>query len=121
MPDWDDVERLALGLPEVEIDTSYGQPAVKVRGKTFSCLSSHKQAEGALVLWVDPDERPLMLETQPDVYYVTPHYEGYPRVVLVRLDAIDARELRERLTDAWLVRAPKRLAARLDRNDSEST
>jgi hypothetical protein len=115
---WQDVERIALGLPEVEVSTSWDAPAVKVRGKVFACASPRE--EGALVLWIDPDERPLMLGTQPDVYYVTPHYEGYPRVVLARLDAISEDELRERLTEAWLVRAPKRLAAKLAGNESQS-
>ena len=51
----------------------------------------------------------MMLEARPDLYFQTPHYEGYPGV-LVHLDAIDLDELRERIEDAWLIQAPKRLA-----------
>ena len=51
----------------------------------------------------------MMLEARPDLYFQTPHYEGYP-AVLVHLDAIDVDELRERIEDAWLIQAPKTLA-----------
>jgi hypothetical protein len=61
-------------------------------------MSTHE--EGALVLPCDSEERPLMLEARPDVFYVTPHYEGAP-YVLARLDAIDREELLGRLEDAY--------------------
>jgi hypothetical protein len=51
----------------------------------------------------------MMLESRPDLYFETPHYNGYPGV-LVHLDAIDEAELRERMEDAWAIQAPKRLA-----------
>lgn len=73
-------------------------------------MSPKREAEGALVLRVDRDEKPLILESSPDVYFETPHYQGYP-AVLVHLDRIGRDELAERIEDAWLVQAPKRLAA----------
>jgi hypothetical protein len=105
---WETVCRLAEPLPEVEDGTSYGQPALRVRGKLFAWMSPNEP--GALALRVDPDERPLMIEARPEVYFVTPHYAGYP-AVLARPEAMDEDELRNRLTEAWLLRAPKRLAA----------
>ena len=105
---WDDVRALALALPAVEESTAYRQPAFRVAGKVFAAMSPHEP--GAFVLWCDPDERPLMIEASPDVFYVTPHYESSP-TVLVRLDAIRREELAERLRDSWLIKAPKRLAA----------
>ena len=101
--DWDGVRDLALGFPDVEESTSWGHPAVKVRGRWFAGLSPHKEAAGALVLRCDPDERPLMLAGESELFYVTPHYENYPRVVLVRLEAATAENLRDRLEDAWMI------------------
>jgi hypothetical protein len=65
--------------------------------------------EGALVLRCDGDERPMMLAARPNVFWVTPHYEPSPSFVLVRMEAIDPDELRERLEDAWTLAAPRRL------------
>jgi len=65
---------------------------------------------GALAVRVDPDEKQLILQSNPVVYFETPHYHGYP-AVLIRLEKIDRAELVERIEDAWLTRVPKRLAA----------
>ena len=118
MATWDDIRRLALELPGTEEGTSYRQPCFKVAGKTFVNMSPHEQ--DALVVRAELDEKPLLLESRPDVYYETPHYAGYP-ALLVRLEAADEDELRERLIDSWLLVAPKRLLATLDmRASSES-
>jgi hypothetical protein len=109
---WRTVRSVALALPEAEEGTSYRQPAFRVRGKVFAAMSPHE--DGALVVRVDPDERPLLIATRPDVLYVTAHYEAYPRL-LVRLAAADPGELEERITDSWLLAAPPRLAATLER------
>ncbi len=107
--DWDEVRDLALALPDVEESTSWGYPSLKVRGKWFAGMSPHKEADGALVVRCDPDERPLMLGAQPELFYVTPHYEGADGYVLVRLEAATAEELRERLEDAReLAATPRR-------------
>ena len=86
--------------------TSWRKLAFRVRGKWFAGESAYE--EGALVLRCDPDERPLMLSTAPEVFWVTPHYHD-PRYVLVRVEAIDRGELAERLADAWALAAPKQL------------
>ena len=52
-----------------------------------------------------------LAESFPDAFFVVPHFEGYP-AVLVRLDAIDVDQLREVVADAWLIKAPKRVAAK---------
>ena len=109
MPDWETVRELAGSLPAAEESTSYGQPAFKVGGKLFVWMSPNHDALGALALRVDPEEKELILETSPDVYFTVPHYDGYP-AVLVRLDRIGRDELRERIEDAWLLRAPRKLA-----------
>ncbi|HUF02392.1 MAG TPA: MmcQ/YjbR family DNA-binding protein [Gaiellaceae bacterium] len=111
MPDWETVREIATKLPEVEEHALYGgHPALRVRGKLFAWMSPKREAEGVFVLRVDRDEKRLILESNPDVYFETPHYSGYP-AVLVNLDRIDREELVERIEDAWLIQAPKRLAA----------
>jgi hypothetical protein len=106
--DWETVRQIALGLPEAE-DASGSRPAFRVRGKLFAWKSRPRDG-GALAVRVDPDEKQLILASNPEVYFETPHYRGYP-AVLVRLENIDRDELEERIEDAWLTRVPKRLAA----------
>ena len=105
---WDEVRGLALGLPEVEESTSYGRPAFKVRGKMIACR--RQDDPQAIVLRVDPAELELMLCARPEAFFITPHYAGYP-YVLVRLPEVTREEIGDLLTDAWLLQAPKRLAS----------
>jgi hypothetical protein len=114
---WDDVRRLALELPETEESTSWRQPCFKVAGRTFLNMSGHE--DGALVVRAELDEKPLLIDLRPDVYFETPHYAGYP-ALLVRLDEIEVDELRERVIDAWLLKAPKRLVDSVDKSAFES-
>ena len=110
MVSFDVVRKLALELPETEETTSYGTPAFKVRRKLFARM---REEGDILVVKVERDERAALIESEPDVYFLTPHYENYG-FVLVRLDAVERGELREILTDSWRLAAPKRLAAELD-------
>lgn len=108
MVDWETIRQIALSLPEAE-EVPGDRPSFRVRGKLFAWKS--RDRDGAtLAVRVDRDEKQLMLDARPDLYFETPHYAGYPGV-LVRLDAIDEKELRERLEDAWLIQAPKKLGA----------
>jgi hypothetical protein len=114
MPTWDDVRAVGLALPEVEDGTSYGRPALKVRGKGLCSLRTDPDA---LVLPVaDMGEREALLQQQPDAFFTTPHYDGYA-YVLVRLEEVDPVELRELVEEAWRLRAPKRLVAGYDAGD----
>jgi hypothetical protein len=106
MPSWEDVIEIGTRLPGVELGTSYGTPALRVRGKGMCRLRTNPDA---LVLRVsDMGEREALLQSQPDVFFSTPHYDGYP-YVLVRLTAVDPVELEELLEEAWRVRAAKRV------------
>jgi hypothetical protein len=116
MAEWDTVRELGLALPSVEESTSYGTPALKVAGKMFVRLRPELDGP-VLVVRTDPMERDFLLQAQPDTYFVTPHYDGYP-YVLVRLDRIGADELREALTESWLFTAPKRLVAQFQSAES---
>jgi hypothetical protein len=95
-----------LKLPELAEGTSYGTPALLVRGKSFTRI---KDAE-TLVLLIPLEQKELLMEMAPEIYFETDHYRGWP-AVLVRLAAISDKELSQRLEDAWRAKAPKRLAA----------
>ncbi len=108
MADWDDVREIALSLPEVEESTS-GRIAFSVRGKGFAWEARERDG-GGLAVRVDRDEKLLILDANPDAYFTSPHYTGYP-AVQIHVERVDREELRARLEDAWLIQAPKRLAA----------
>jgi hypothetical protein len=105
------IERLTrlmdqLGLAEVELSTSFGDPAFKLRDKTLAVVKE----PGVLYLPCPREMKEVLLEMAPEIYYQTDHYKGWPGL-LVRLDAIGDEELGLRLEDAWRYRAPKKLAA----------
>jgi hypothetical protein len=111
MPSWEDVVEIGLRLPGVELGTSFRTPALRVRGKGMCRLRS---TPAALVLRVlDMGEREALLQGNPDAFFSTPHYDGYP-YVLVRLEAVDPAELGELLEDAWRVFAAKRAVQEWD-------
>jgi hypothetical protein len=88
------VERFGRSLPGVEVTTTWGQPTLKVHGRMFVCIASHKSAEpDTLVVMMDFAERDALIEEDPDVYYLKEHYVGYP-CVLVRLARVHPDALR---------------------------
>ena len=102
VPGWDDIVRIASALEGVEVSTWYGTDALKVGGKGFCRMRSDPDA---LVVMVDGlDEKEALLQGQPDVFFTTPHYDGYA-FVLVRLEEIDPGQLEEVVEDAWRVRS----------------
>lgn len=107
MANWDDVRELALSLPEAE-ESDEDRVAFRVRGKLFAWAARERDG-GGLGVRVEREEKQLILDANPDVYFSSPHYDGWPGVQ-IRLEAIELEELRERLEDAWLIQAPKRLA-----------
>jgi hypothetical protein len=118
---WEDVRRLALGLPETSERPSWGTASWRVRDKPFvwerplrpSDLRALGDAApdgpilGARVEHVGAKE--ALISNDPSVYFTTPHFDGYA-AVLVRLNEIALGELEELIVDAWLCQAPKRLA-----------
>ncbi len=111
VPTWDDVVRLGTGLPEVEVSTWFRSPALKVRGKSLCRL--RENPDGLVIRVLDLEDKAALLSGDPDVFFTTPHYDGYP-YVLVRLDAAAEDTLAELLEDAWRIFAPKRLLAQRD-------
>ena len=108
MADWDTVRELALSFPEVEASEG-GRPAFGVHGKGFAWEARERDG-GGLAVRVDREEKQLLLDANPDVYFTSPHYNGFPAIQIC-VESIEREELLERLEDAWLIQAPKKLVA----------
>jgi hypothetical protein len=118
---WDDVRRIALALPESSERPSRDHAFWRVKDKGFvwerPLRASDLRALGDAaptgpILGVRVEHlgaKEALLAEDPDVFFTTPHFDGYP-AVLVRLDRIGLEELNELIIEAWLCRAPKRLA-----------
>lgn len=131
MATWDDVRRIALALPETSERPAYGNAAWRVRDKLFVWERPLREKEIAELGDAAPDgpilgarvedlvAKEALLADEPDLYFTTAHFDGYPSV-LVRLERIGTEDLRELIAEAWLSRAPKRLAQDyLDRPDGD--
>ncbi len=104
MKDWDAVVAYARTLPGVELGTSYGCAALKVRGKTIAGTTAPDPA--SFVLHTTADEKPVLMETDPDTFWQTPHYDGWP-VVLARYGTDADERIRLLIARAWWDRATK--------------
>src|SRR5688572_5534736 len=94
------VAAIGRTLPDVEVTTTWGKPALKVRGRMFACIASHKSAEpNSLVVMMDFADRDALVEEEPGTYYLKEHYLNYP-CVLVRLSHVHADALRDLVTGA---------------------
>jgi hypothetical protein len=103
----EDVRRIALSLPETVEKPWYGTPGFRVKDKGY--LRIRSEADGGLVVFVaDVADKEMLLQSDPEKFFTTPHYDGYP-AVLVNLLAIDVDELRELIIDSWRLKAPKRV------------
>jgi hypothetical protein len=103
----DDVRRIALSLPDTVEKPWYNTPGFRVKDKGF--LRIRSEAEGGLVVFVESlEDKALLLASDDEKFFTTPHYDGHP-TVLVNLLAVDVDELRELITDSWLVKAPTRV------------
>jgi hypothetical protein len=107
---FEQVRVAAQAFPGVEDSTSYGTPALKVRGKLLARL--HQSGE-CLVLRADLLDREILLQSDSEVFYVTDHYRDYPWV-LVRFSAVDVGALPDLIERAWRLVAPKTLIAKYD-------
>lgn len=109
------VRELGRALPDVEEGTTYGSPALKVRGKMFACLAVHRSADpDSLAVRIDFHQRDELMAADPQTYYLTDHYVNYP-VVLVRLTRVHHDALRDLLLMAWRfvsTRGKRRLGGR---------
>lgn len=100
---WEDVAKAGGELAQVEQSTSYGRPALKLRGKVIACEG---KSDGHFVLMLDLDRVDFLMEMEPDIFFQTPHYVGWP-CVLARYDRLPPDDLQPLLREAWERRAPK--------------
>ncbi|TBN58354.1 MmcQ/YjbR family DNA-binding protein [Glaciihabitans arcticus] len=122
MATWDDVSRLALSLPRVvegsdtnglkwEISRRYFAYERPVRRRDLEELGDAMPTGDLLgVLVPDLADKLGLIGSDPEVFFTMPRYAEYP-AVLVILDRVSLDQLNEVLIEAWLCRAPKRLAA----------
>jgi hypothetical protein len=108
---FDDVRRFALAWPEVEDGTSYGTPALKVRKKLLARL---KEDHDSLVMpGVPQDEREMLVESRPKLFYFTDHYRDYP-IVLIRLSKAKRADVEPFLRRQWRALASKAVVRAFD-------
>ncbi|QGZ94468.1 MmcQ/YjbR family DNA-binding protein [Terricaulis silvestris] len=111
---WDEFVKIAKELPEVEESTSYGRPAIKVRGKF---MAGYNPNEKAFVLRIaNVEEQDFLCEMAPELFYITPHYKGYP-ALMMRPGKLTKKEARGRLEKAWRLQAPRSV---IKAHDSQS-
>jgi hypothetical protein len=120
MADQDDVRRIALALPEVT--ESDGNFAFDVAGKSFVWVYLERVEPKkprvpnplAVAIRITGEaEKHDLISSDPEKFFTTDHYNGYP-AILVHLPKIEIDELEDLLTDAWYLRAPKRLQQAFD-------
>ncbi|WP_034087557.1 MmcQ/YjbR family DNA-binding protein [Streptacidiphilus albus] len=121
MATWDDVRRAALALPEASEREQRDAAQWRVKDKLFAWERPLRRTD-LEALGLDAQEGPVLavrvadegvkrslVAEDPEVFFTTPHFDGYA-AILVRLDRIGPSELAELIVEAWLDRAPKRLA-----------
>jgi hypothetical protein len=122
MATWTDVSRLMKALPAIV--RRPGRREWRVKDKLLAWERPLRRADRAalgasaptgpiLAVHAPLEAKEMLLESRPEVYFTTPHFDGWPSI-LVRLPAIPVEELRELLRQAWLERAPKKLVAALE-------
>jgi hypothetical protein len=122
MATWDDVQAIALGLPETfERAGRDGLRDWRVKDKGFVWERPLRKSDRAALVSAAPDgpilgarvpdvgAKEALIADDPDVYFTTPHFDGYP-AILVRLDRIAKPELEELIIEAWITQAPKRVS-----------
>jgi hypothetical protein len=122
MATWDDVRRIAAGLPET-VEEPERQWRIRkkliawerpLRKADLEALGADAPTGETLGIRVcDVQDKLVLVAAEPHVFFTTPHFDGYP-IVLVRLAEARVDQLEELIADAWRDRAPKRLVAAFD-------
>ncbi len=105
---FDEAIAFALTLPDTELATSYGKPAAKVKSNGRAFLFPSHEADTSFGVAIDLGSIELLKATEPNSYWQTPHYEGWP-AILVRYDAVDEERVRDiiRRSRDWSAALPK--------------
>jgi hypothetical protein len=108
---FDEVRKIALTWPEVEDGTSYGTSALKVRKKLMVRL--REDGDSMVMPGVPSEERDMLVESQPKVFYFTDHYRNYP-MVLIRLSKAKRAAVEPLLRRQWRALASKAAIRQFD-------
>jgi len=105
---WEEAVAFALSLPDTELSTSYGKPAVKVVSNGRAFLFPGHESDTSFAVGIDLDSVEMLKATAPETYWQTPHYEGWP-AVLIRYRAEDEDRVRDviRRSREWSAALPK--------------
>jgi hypothetical protein len=105
---WDEAVAFALSLPDTELSTSYGKPAVKVASNGRAFLYPSRETGTSFAVGIDLDMVEILKATEPETYWQTPHYEGWP-AVLIRYACADEDRVRETIAKSrdWAAAMPR--------------
>jgi hypothetical protein len=104
---FDEIREIALSFPNVEEYQLFGTPAYRI-GKRFLACPAKVAADTLMLKMPNKLEREFLLSNHPEIYYLTPHYEGF-NAILIRLAKMETGEFRELFEGAWRTYAPKKL------------
>ncbi len=104
---FDEVEQMALELPGVVARSSYGTPGLYA-GKKF--MARLREPDVMVLAPIDDMEMRFLMDTQPEVFFQTPHYVGHP-TILIRLSKVDREELRPMIESCWRQLATRKMLA----------
>jgi hypothetical protein len=108
---FDDVRAIALAWPEVEDSLSYGTPALKVRKKLMARVK--EDGDTLVLLGIPQDERDMLIETRPKVFFILDHYRDYP-TALIRLSKATHAIVEPLLRRRWRELASKKAVREFD-------
>jgi hypothetical protein len=126
MATWIDVSAIARELPHAEEGERFGDPVWRVGKNAFVWVRPLRARDreelgdatpgGEIIAasTADLGEKLALIDEDPRAFFATSHFDGYASI-LIALDHVDPERLREVVIDAWLARAPKRLAAEFER------
>jgi hypothetical protein len=105
---WEEAVAFALSLPDTEMSTSYGKPAVKVVSNGRAFLFPSHEADTSFGVAIDLDTIEILKETDPNTFWQSPHYVGWEGV-LVRYDSNDPDRVRDVISRSreWVAAKPK--------------
>jgi hypothetical protein len=117
----EDAARMAMALPEVTVGERYGNRTWMVAGKAFAWERPFSKADLKRFGDVTPPAGPILavsvedlvekeavLQSNPKAFFTIPHFDGFA-AILVQLDKVTKKALKDALVDGWLAVAPKRL------------
>ena len=105
---FDEAVAYALTLPDTELSTSYGKPAVKIASNARAFLFTGHEQETSFGIAIDLDTKEMLMETDPATFWETPHYANYP-AVLIRYDSPDPEHVKDTIERSrdWVAAKPK--------------